>query len=181
MNSRRRIFQNKNSQAHHFHERAWSFLSSLGFVLDNDPTVVLSPYQLTVARYKSSRGLYIAVYFDPADSNSVGINCGRKWHHLKIGSLRDPYTLSGEYSALAKRFGIDLQSTFRLGYEEEVPQTMDKILHLLKETLPVIMERTTLQDLTSIEKEKFGAEEKAISLFGDDFENCIEISLYNEK
>jgi hypothetical protein len=95
--------------------------------------------------------------------------------------LPDPNRLSGDYSKLAKKYGINVESTFVLGYGEEISQTMDKILQLLKETLSIVVEKASLQDLVCIEKEEFGGQEWAISLFGYDYEDCVEISLYDGK
>ena len=160
-------------EAYVFHEMAWRFLSRLGFELIADPSRVLNPYRLTAASYKSKRNLFLTVGFDPADSNSVVISCGRQWVARRGGSL-----LSNRYSTLGKRLGITVPDYYELGYGDEILRTMERILEDLQRTLPDVMDRTSRDDLLAIEREPHGAHQHAQAHDGPAYLEQYEISDY---
>ncbi|HZF28345.1 MAG TPA: hypothetical protein VE907_04465 [Gammaproteobacteria bacterium] len=148
-------------------------MSALGFELIGDPSRLLNPYRLTAASYKSARNLFVTVGFDPADSNSAAISCGRQWRAKRGGSL-----LSNRYSSLAKRFGIDVPDYYELGYGDNIVKTMERMLDDLRETLPVVMERTTCEDLIAVESKKYGACHSAAAHAGEDYMKHYDIADY---
>lgn len=162
--------------ASHFHEMAWPFLSDLGFVLAKDPGSILNSYQLTAATYKKKRGFFLTVGFDPLDSNSAIISCGRKWLESRGGFL-----LSNRYSALARRMGIEVPEHYMLGYGDEIDRTMERILGDLKKTLPIVLQRVTLEDLISIEHEDDGAHSHAAAHYGPRYLQRLKIGEYQDE
>lgn len=165
--------RSKSRESSQFHRMAWPFLSGLGFQLVYDPSVIRSPRCMTQVIYRSQRGFYVLVGFDPADGNYAVATCGRLWRR-EGGWL----CLSNNYSELAKRLGFDVPAIYRLGYGREIPATMKRILGDLGKTLPSILQKVTLEDLTGIEHERFGAEEIAIAHFGSGFLPHVEISAF---
>jgi hypothetical protein len=139
-------------EAPQFHQMAWPFLSGLGFELVQDPGLILNSYLLTAATYRTRQGFFLTVGFDPADSNSAAISCGRQWLAKRGG-----FVLSGRYAALARRLGIEAPEYYELGYGGEIPRTMERILGDLKRTLLVLLQRVTRDDLLAIERENNGA------------------------
>jgi hypothetical protein len=152
---------------------AGSFLSELGFKLVDDPSLIQNPYQMTAATYKSNSGFFLCVGFDPLDSNSASVTCGRQWRVSTGWSV-----LSNRYAAVAKRLGIYVPIHYSLGYGDEIPRTMERILDDLRRTLPVVKRRTTLEDLIAVESEAFGARKKAARYFGPDNLGNVEVSDY---
>lgn len=166
-------FKSHPTEAQRFHEMASAFLSGLGLDLINDPGLVRGRYRSTAAVYGSKRALFLSVSFEPGDSNTAAIFCGRQW----LSDQRRLF-LSNYYATLAKRLGMEVPTIYTLGYGEEVPITMEKILTDLKQTLPTVIEQVRLEDLISIEQEKFGAAQKAQMRFGPDYLECVEISRF---
>jgi hypothetical protein len=152
---------------------AGSFLSELGFTLVDDPSLIRNPYQTTAATYKSNSGFFLRVGFDPLDSNSAGVACGRQWRASTGWSV-----LSNKYAVVAKRLGIDVPIHYSLGYGDEIPRTMERILDDLRSTLPVVMQRITLEDLIAVESEAFGARKIASGYVGPDNLGNVEVSDY---
>jgi hypothetical protein len=152
---------------------AGSFFSELGLKLVDDPTLILNPYQMTAATYKSNQGLFLRIGFDPADSNSAIVAYGRQWRGGGGWSA-----LSNRYAALVKRFGVDVPAYYDLGHGDEIAKTMQTILDDLKRTLPVVMQRTTLNDLVAVESEEFGARRTAAAYFGPHNLESVEVSAF---
>ena len=156
-----------------FHELAWPFLSDLGFELVKDPRLILNPYRLTAATYRTERGFFLAVAFDLIDSNSAVINCGRQWL-----SNRGGFLLSNRYCALVRRLDIEVPEYYELGYGDEIYRTMERILEDLRKTLPIVLQRVTLEDLDAIEREQYGAHSHAAAHSGPLYLECFKISEY---
>jgi len=150
-------------------------LSELGFELVDDPRTIRNPYLLTGAIYRSKRGLFLSVGFDPFDSNTASISCGRPWRWRKEGGR---FLLSNGYSALARRFGIELPPYYTLGYDDAIAKTIERMLSDLQRTLPTVIERTTLEDLIAVEHEQFGAHQSAAAHAGPDYLEQFEITDY---
>ncbi len=146
------IQRQQSREAPQFHDMAWPFLSGLGFELVKDPGLILNSYLLTAATYRTKRGFFLTVGFDPADSNTAAISCGRQWQGKRGG-----FVLSNRYAALARRMGIEAPEYYELGYGDEIPRTMERILGDLKQTLPRLLKRVTREDLLAIERENGGA------------------------
>jgi len=79
---------------------------------------------------------------------------------------------------VAKRLGIDVPIHYSLGYGDEIPRTMERILDDLRSTLPVVMQRITLEDLIAVESEAFGARKIASGYVGPDNLGNVEVSDY---
>ncbi len=142
-----------------FHEMALSFLSSLGFELQNDPDQFGTPYLATKAVYKSQNGFFLAVGFDPLDGSYAAMSCGRSWNYTsEIPELRRFEHLSNEYHVLASRFGFEVTRSFELQVNDEANTDIQAILDDLKATLPTILRRVTLEDLIAVEQEKYGSQ-----------------------
>lgn len=169
---KREQFRSERREAYRFHQLAGSFLSELGFKLLDDPSLILNTYQTTAATYRSNSGFFLRIGFDPLDSNSASVTCGRQWRASTGWSA-----LSNNYAAVAKRFGIDVPTYYRLGYGDEIPKTMENILGDLRATLPLILRRTSLEDLIAVENEEFGARRIAGAYAGQDNKD-IEVSDY---
>jgi len=171
----------KFSQASQFDQLAKSFLSSLGFELDADPDEIQGAYLQTHAIYRSERGFYLMIWFQPTDGSGAGITCGRRWDAPLNESDFDWYVLSNGYSRLAKRFGFNLPDTYQLGYGVGFDETAEAILDDLRKTLLLILQRVSLDDLLSIEGEAGGAEERVASTFGQDYIRKMEISEFRDE
>src|SRR6185503_9712716 len=152
----------KFGEASRFHEMAWPFMADLGFVLTKDPGSILDSYQLTAATYKTKRGFFLTVGFDPADSNSAMISCGRQW----LAQRGEFFCLSNRYSAVARRIGVEAPEYYELGYGDEIARTMERILGDLKKTLPIVLHRVKLDHLLSVEHEDGGAHSLAAAQYG---------------
>lgn len=142
-----------------FHDAAGPYLCEQGFDLANDPRGARSPYQATVATYRSKRGLYLSVGFEPLDGRYAEIAVGRRWRLARPGRHRgqDVYRLSNLYSVLAGRFGLTVPTSYELHPGDAFLEDVARILCDLKRTLPTIIARTTRDDLIHIEAERFGA------------------------
>jgi len=142
-----------------FHEMAWPFLSSLGFELQNDPNQFGGAYLATRAVYKSQNGFFLIVGFEPLDGSDAGLMCGRSWNYTSdIPELRRFERFSNKYPVLAKRFGLEVPGRYKLDVDDVENTDMQGILDDLKATLPTILERVTLEDLISVEKEEHGSQ-----------------------
>ncbi|WP_157954174.1 hypothetical protein [Microbulbifer sp. A4B17] len=161
------------AEASQFHKMAWCFLSDMGFELINDPSLKHGRFSASSAVYRSEQGLYISVGFESGDSNSAMIFCGRKW-----SGQRGTLCFSNNYSVLAKRFEMDVPATYKLGYGDEPPKTMEKMFDDLKKTLPKIQDRVTLTDIMSIEEGTNGARNIAAGKLGLNFMEEVEISSF---
>lgn len=159
------------TEAHLFHDLANAFLANLGFVLANDPSRIWMPFRATSALYRSSRGLSLQVGFEPGDSNSAAIYCGREW-----SAQQELQFLSNYYAVLARRLGLHAPMFYKLGEQYQDAITMKSMLTDLQRTLPDIVARVTLQDLLCIEREEFGAERKAGWRFGPEYLKHVEVS-----
>lgn len=166
-------FPKHPTEASQFHRLAEDFLVELGFELVNDPDKTLSMFSASAAVYKSKQGLYLSVGFEPGDCNSAMIFCGRKW-----SGQRGTLCLSNYYSVLAKRFGMDVPVTYKLGYGDEPHKTIEKIFDNLKKTLPKIQDKVTLSDIISIEEGATGAKNIAAGKIGPNFMEEVEISSF---
>ena len=164
------------SEASVFHGLACSFLTDLGFTLVNDPSQFLSHFNASVAVYRSPRGLFLSTGFEPGDSNTGQLHCGRQW--CVQGR---PEFISNYYSELAKRFALDVPMDYKLGYGEEKQATMQTMLADLKRTLPIIVPRVTLDDLLHIERDQKGAETWARARFGPEYLKHIEIAAFRPR
>ena len=142
-----------------FHEMAWPFLSGLGFELQNDPDQFVGRYLATNALYKSQKGFFLIVGFDPLDGSGAGMSCGRSWNYTsKIPELRQFERLSNRYHVLARRFGFEVAKSYELRVDDEANTDIQAILNDLEATLPTILRRTTQEDLIAVEKEKHGSQ-----------------------
>ena len=166
-------FQNTSGEGYVFHEIAGDFLDELEFRLIDDPSTIRNPYQATRAMYRSARGLYLSVWTEPFDGNYVSVKFGRLWH-----GKDDWYRLSNHYAVLAKQFRLRFPTNYKLGYGDEIPKTMDRIAQDLKKTLPTILKKVTLSDLTSVEAEEYGAQQLAELHYGPDFFRSVQISVF---
>ena len=174
------IMQPKNfaitrTEAHVFNDLANSFLTELGFSLVNEPGRILGRYRESIAAYKSFRGLYFSVGFDPGDSSTAQMFCGRQW---LVPQQFSP--LSNCYSNLAKRLGIDIPLYYELPYGEQMHAAIEMLLTDMRRTLPVVVARVTLADLLYIEREPSGAESQARARFGPMYAEVVEISEFLE-
>lgn len=163
------------TEAHLFHHLANACLANLGFVLANDPSRIWRPFRWTSALYRSSRGLFLQVGFEPGDSNTATIYCGRAW-----SAQQELQFLSNCYAVLARRLGLHAPMFYKLGEQHQDAITMKSMLTDLQRTLPDIVARVTLEDLLCIEREEFGAERKAKGHFGPEYLQHVEISHYPE-
>ena len=142
-----------------FHEMAWPFLSSLSFELQNDPNQLGGAYLATKAVYKSQRGFFLAVGFEPLDGSDAGLMCGRSWNYTSdIPELRRFERLSNKYHVLAKQFGFEMPERYELDVDDVDNIDMQAMLNDLKATLPTILERVTLEDLIAVEQEECGSQ-----------------------
>jgi hypothetical protein len=133
------------------------FLSTLGFALINDLAEV-DRLGETRAHYKSQKGFFLLVGFDPYDGQSAGITCGRKWTFTPTSPKFTSHSkLSNQYHVLARRFGFDLPLFYPLRWNSG-RDDLKRILDDLETTLPSILERLTLADLIQIEREEYGCQ-----------------------
>lgn len=145
-------FKRAPSEAAVFHQLAGPFLADLGFGLVNDPHPKVGRFNASTAAYQSPKGLSLCIGFEPGDSNTAEIACGREW-----SAEQQCLLIANHYSVLAKRFGIDdLPLFYRLGYGEETRVTMKAMLADLMRSLPIILPRVTLGDLLSIARDPPG-------------------------
>ena len=161
------------TEASQFHRIAKDFLAGQGFELLNDPGKNLNMFSASMAVYRSKRGLYLSIGFEPGDSNAAIIYCGRKW-----SGQRGTLCFSNYYSVLAKLFGMDIPVTYRLGYGDESYTTIEKVFDDLKKTLPKIRDKLTLNDVISIEEGTTGARNIAAGKLGPNFLGEVEISSF---
>lgn len=163
------------TEAHLFHDLAGAFLAELGFLLANDPDRIWKPFRASSALYRSSRALSLLVGFEPGDSNTATIYCGREW-----SAQQELQFLSNCYAVLARRLSLHTPMFYKLGEPRQYAITMRSMLTDLQRTLPDIVARVTLEDLLCIEREEFGAERKAKGYFGPEYLQHVEISHYSE-
>ncbi len=142
-----------------FHERAWPFLSEIGFELENDPAEVVGQHSGSSACYKSRIGFFLRIGFDPIDGKTAGIRCGRKWYYSPISDkFQGTEVLSNDYAVLANRFGFELPVNYELRVHDEEANDIDDILNDLRATLQTVMKGVTLDDLEAIESEEYGCQ-----------------------
>ena len=115
------------------------------------------------------------MWTEPFDGNYVSITFGRRWH-----GKDDWNRLSNHYAVLAKQLGIHFPRNYRLGFGDEIRKTMDRIAQDLKNTLPTILDKVTLNDLTIVEAEKYGAHQLASLHYGKDFLLQLQISSFSD-
>ena len=150
-------------------------MSGLGFELANDPNEIKSPFAGTIAEYKTERGLYLRVAFELLDSNSVLITFGRCWLDHQGSRM-----LSNTFRVFAKRFGKETPQHYKLGFDKEIPKTIERVLDDLRKTLPTVMEQLRPEDLIEIEGEGCGARKAAMNNWGPAYAEHFEISPYPE-
>ncbi|WP_299592939.1 hypothetical protein [uncultured Microbulbifer sp.] len=166
---------NTGPEAFRFHKLAQSFLADLGFKLINDPSVIISPYQQTQATYHSPSGLYIYTGFEPADSNGACITFGRRWSAGKFG-----YVLSNNYSLFAAEQGVELPTSYTLGYGNEIDNTIRQVFSDVERTLPGMLRNIELSTLQTLEELPGGAVDWATRLFGQPYKDQVEISKFDQ-
>jgi hypothetical protein len=164
-------FKPAPAEASVFHGLAGSFLAEFGFALVNDPSRIFSHYRASAAVYQSGRGVFLSAEFEAGDSNTAGFSCGRRW-----SAEQQLLFLSNQYSALAKRFGLETPLFYTLGYGEQIELTMKTMLADLRRTLPTVLQRVSMEDLLAVERDEFGAETKARMRFGAEYMQHVEIS-----
>ena len=168
------LFEWDCTHANSFHNTAGPILSELGFELVNDPQKKVGRYSISSARYKSADGLYLAIVFDPFESGSILVYFGRSLK-VKVGKYNIS-ELSNCYGVVAKRFGITVPNYYPLHYKEKISDSMQDVLHDLRETLPTVLSNVTLEDLIAVEKEQYGAQKLAEGYLGDQYLDHVEIS-----
>lgn len=119
--------------------------------VDRRPRDPVGTYQATSALYRSNLGLYLLEGFEPYDGEFAVVQCGRRWRAANGWTC-----LSNQYSALALRFGLQVPRIFTWPNESAFSETLDGIVQCLKETLPIVLEKTTIEDLIAIENERAG-------------------------
>ena len=168
------LFEWDCTHANSFHNTAGPILSELGFELVNDPQKKVGRYSISSARYKSAASLYLSIGFDPADGRCISVFFGRflkaKYRKFNIGRL------SNYYYVLARRFEITVPNYYPLRYGEEMSDSMQSVLHDLRETLPAVLSKVTLEDLIAVEKEQYGSQKVAEGYLGDQYLDLVEIS-----
>lgn len=142
-----------------FHDSARTFLQEHGFALAEDPAARRSPYFATAAVYRTKRGLFLRVGFDPLDGRCAGIYFGRRWGFRRRGGYdgRDSYRLSGPFRSFADLVGISLPDYYELHYGDAFFDDVATILGDLEKALPEVMEKSTINDLIKVEASPFGA------------------------
>jgi hypothetical protein len=137
------------AEASVFHGLASAFLAEQGFALLNDVSEKQGRFNFSVARYRSSAGLYISVRFDPGDTDTADVICMRE---CAVGAEIEPIFCS--YSLLARHFGLEVPRFYKLEYGDQQKHTMNAILADLKRTLPHIASRATAEDFLALERLK---------------------------
>lgn len=140
----------------------------------NNPQVTFGSYQATSAQYKSQRGLHLAVAFEPGDSNSAEIFCGRAWEADQFWSL------SANYALVAEKVGLNVPKYYRLNYGDEADKTIRQMFADLQMSLPRVESVISLDDLVQLERRYAGAEARAMSHLGDGYLSLVKISEFAE-
>ncbi|WOX06278.1 hypothetical protein [Microbulbifer pacificus] len=164
----------RGTEAFRFHARAKLFLEGFGFQLVSDPSAISSPYQQTRAIYSSRSGLFIGIWFEPADSNSACINFGRRWSADKVG-----FALSNFYSKFVAKYDFDLPELYQLGYGDQIDKTILQVSDDIERTLVPVLEEIDLDTLVKLEEAPGGAQEWARGWFGTYLGDHVEISKFD--
>ena len=158
-----------------FHGVAGSFLAGQGFTLVGDPGIV-GMYGGSAALYRSSRGLYLWIMFEPYDGAAAWMTCGREWTP-KHGA---PF-LSNAYSKLAQRFGLEMPLDYPIVGGEQPIIVVEKILADLQRSLSIVVSKVSLNDLIAVENEEpGGAAVAGTRNFGENYDASIDISDFSE-
>lgn len=154
-----------------FHSLAESFLDAQGFALSGD-LASGGMFAASAARYRSKRGLWLWVTFDPNDSMSAGISCGREWAPRGAAAF-----LSNRYSKLAQRLGVDVPAFYPMDRSEPLNTFMERILADLKRSLPIVVANASLNDLIAVENEEpSGAAVNVMRTYGTNYAAAVDIS-----
>jgi hypothetical protein len=152
-----------------FHGRACAFLTHHGFNLINEPSESFGRYNFSSAKYKAASNLYLTAAFEPYDGNDGQIFFGRQW-------IFGGYTyLSNNYAVMAKRFGFDVRSLYRLR-EEDGDRTIEVIVSDLQRSLPTVISKIQLQDVVTVEQEPYGAKSLAKMILRTNDLSSVQIS-----
>lgn len=163
------------SHAVTFHSLAGSFLAAQGFALAGHPERI-DRYGGSTAFYRSERGIWLLVTFNPVDGSAAWMDCGRQWS-WKGQCL----FLSNGYQQLAKQFGLDVPQYYPMDTRDQRDSLMQQILADMKRTLPIIVSNVSLNDLLAIENEEpRGAAVMAARSFGANYSACVDISSFSE-
>jgi hypothetical protein len=158
-----------------FHSLAGSFLVAEGFALVDDPGII-GRYGGSSALYRSERGLFLSIGFEPIDGSYAGMFSGREWT-----SKGRRLFLSNQYSKLAQRFGLDVPETYELmGDREQQNAVVEKMVTDLRRSLPIVVSKVSLNDLLAVENdEPYGAAAR-MRTFGMSDVADVEISGFSE-
>lgn len=158
-----------------FHILAGSFLAAHGFSLVGHPEAI-GMYGGSTAWYRSRRGLWLMVTFNPVDGEAAWVDCGRLWSWRGKGIM-----LSNGYSSLARRFGFDVPRYYPMADADRGKFVPHQIYSDLERTLPLVASRISLADLVALENEApKGAALLATSGFSPDQAKDLQISEFIE-
>ena len=158
-----------------FHGVAGRFLGSQGFTLAGDPGAV-GMHGGSAALYRSSRRLSLWIMFEPYDGAAAWITFGREWTPREGAAF-----LSNAYSKLTRRFGLELPLEYPIANGELPIIVVEKIVTDLQRSLPHVLSKVSLNDLTAVEnQEPTGAAVISMKSFGESYAASVGISDFSK-